>query len=194
MLPDLDNDKTMPPQRALRFDRPAVLYREMPEVAHFTKSRPEASEDSFTFLDRLRGSTTPEDAVTFIAFAIEPRLAIQWGVTCVKDVSAYMADEERQLLAWIDGWLENPTPQNRWRILQVALFNGTRSPAVYLGLAVGWSGGPYAPNDPVRLPPWRAPRAVNSAVLRALGQVGLENRSVALARILDLASNYLRHP
>ncbi|MEL6915894.1 MAG: hypothetical protein AAFP13_15475 [Pseudomonadota bacterium] len=187
-----DHDQTIPPIRTLRFDRPADLYAGLPEVAGFTKHRPEAEEDAFAFFERLRASTTPEDAVTYTAFAAEPELAVGWGLEAVRRTIAQMPADEEQLLNWIAQWRENPSAENRWKVLQVALFAPRRSPAVYLGLAAGWSGGPFAPNDPVRIPSWRTPRAVNAAVLRSIGQVGLEQRSVCLARVLDLAAGLFR--
>ncbi|MEM9435586.1 MAG: hypothetical protein AAGA15_00985 [Pseudomonadota bacterium] len=191
---DDENDygQTIPPVQTLRYDKPHDLYLNMPEVADFTKHRPEPDEDAFGFLERLRGSTTPEDAITYTAFAAKPELAIRWGADVVRMTLTNMPHDEEQLLNWVQLWVENPSSENRWRTLQVALFAPRRSPAVYLGLAVGWSGGPFAPNDPVMIPDWRTPRAVNSAVLRSVSQVGLHQRSVVMARVLDLAAGLFR--
>lgn len=197
MTPPDDDDEddfgqTIPPVQTLRFDRPYDLYSGLPEVGDFTKHRPEQDEDAYSYLQRLRGSTTPEDAVTYTAFAAIPQLAIRWGADVVRTTLPKMPHDEEQLLTWVQAWAENPSAEHRWRTAQVALFAPRRSPAVYLGLAVGWSGGPFAPNDPVEVPDWRTPRAVNAAVLRAVSQVGLEQRSVAMARVLDLAAGLFR--
>lgn len=189
---DPDFDQTIPPQSSLRYDRPYDLYRGIPEISGFTRHRPSENEDPLSYLDRLRSSTTPEDAITYTAFATEPRVAIQWGLNSVRMTLPDIPPDEVQLMSWVTQWVEHPTTDNRWRTLQVALFAPRRSPAVYLGLAVGWSGGPLAPNDPVSVPNWRSPRAVNAAILRAIGQVGLDQRSVRLARILDLAAGLFR--
>ena len=61
-----------------------------------------------------------------------------------------------------------------------------------LALAVGWSGGQIAPNDPAPVPIWRAPRSINSAVLSCLSKVDLDRRSVLLARFIDLSANLFR--
>lgn len=192
--PDNDSDfaQTIPPVKALRYERPFDLYRNLSEIGSFTKHRPEEEEDAFGYLDRLRGSTTPEDAITYTAFAVMPDVAIRWGADVVRVTLPQMPPDEEQLLNWVQNWVENPSAENRWRTLQVALFAPRRSPAVSLGLAVGWSGGPFAPNDPVKIPPWRTPHAVNSAVLRAVSMVGLQQRSVAMARVLDLAAGLFR--
>lgn len=189
---DTEQDRTIPPLRALRFDRPVDLYKRIPEVGGFTKHRPTEDEDPLGFFERLRGSTTPEDALTYTAFATEPQVAINWGVESLRINLPDLPPDEKQLMSWISQWLDHPSSENRWRTMQVALFAPRRSPTVYLGLAVGWSGGALAPNDPVTLPEWRSPKAVNAAILRALGQVGLEHRSVCLARVLDLAAGLFR--
>ncbi len=189
---DSDQDHTVPPLSATRFERPADLYREIPEVGAFTKHRPTDDEDALNFFERLRGSTTPEDAITYTAFATDPQMSIGWGVEAIRISLPDLPPDELQLMSWISQWLDHPSAENRWRTMQVALFAPRRSATVYLGLAVGWSGGALAPNDPVTVPDWRCPKAVNAAILRALGQVGLEQRSVCLARVLDLAAGLFR--
>lgn len=189
---DAESDHTIPPLRAVRFDRPSDLYKEIPEVAGFTKHRPKKDEDALAFFERLRASTTPEDAITYTAFATEPQMAIGWGVESIRMTLQDLPPDELQLMSWISQWLDHPSAEKRWRTMQVALFAPRRSATVYLGLAVGWSGGALAPNDPVAVPQWRSPKAVNAAILRALGQVGLEQRSVSLARVLDLAAGLFR--
>ena len=189
---DTEQDRTIPPLRAVRYDRPIDLYREIPEVGGFTKHRPDDQEDPLGFFERLRASTTPEDAITYTAFATEPQVAINWGVEAIRVSLPDLPPDELQLMSWISQWLDHPSAENRWRTMQVALFAPRRSATVYLGLAVGWSGGALAPNDPVAVPEWRSPKAVNAAILRGLGQVGREHRSVCLARVLDGAAGLFR--
>lgn len=66
-------EKTQPPLSALRYATPAELYVAMPAVAQLTQHRPRESEEGIDFLMRLRASTTPEEAVTFTAFAALPK-------------------------------------------------------------------------------------------------------------------------
>jgi hypothetical protein len=187
-----DADLTIPPVQMLRSDTPAQLYLDIPELQSFTRNRPSPEEDPLRYLERLRSSTTPEDAVTFSAFAAQPRAAIDWGVQSVRMTLPDLSPDDRQLLAFVMQWMEHPGNENRWRTLQVAMFAARRSPVVYLGLAVGWSGGPLAPNDPSMPPKWRAPYAINRAVLTSIAVAGADGRSVNLARVLDLASGLFR--
>ena len=76
--------------------------------------------------------------------------------------------------------------------MKEALWAPQRTPVVLLGLAVGWSGGQFAPNDPSQVPPYRTPRAVNSAVLSCLAKSSLNRRPIELARFLDLALSLYR--
>lgn len=191
-MDDLNSEQTLPPARAIRFDRVNDLYAEMPEIPKFIQNPPEDEEGYRGFLGRLRASQTPEDAVTFTAFALEPRAAIQWGLDCVLSLIPEMPPEDTKLVNLISEWLDDETSENRWKALELALFAPRRSPAVYLGLAVGWSGGPLAPNDLVTVPPWRSPRAVSSAVMRAVGQMRTEHRGESLDFVLDRAAGLFR--
>lgn len=191
-MDDLNSEQTLPPTRAIRFDRVNDLYAEMPEITKFIETPPEDEEGYRGFLERLRNSQTPEDAVTFTAFALEPRAAIQWGLDCILSLIPEMPPEDTKLVNLISEWLDDETSENRWKTLESALFAPRRSPAVYLGLGVGWSGGPLAPNDLVTVPPWRAPRAVSSAIMRAVGQIPIEHRGKSLDFVLDRAAGLFR--
>ncbi|WP_299733451.1 hypothetical protein [uncultured Tateyamaria sp.] len=191
-MDDLNSEQTLPPARAIRFDRVNDLYAEMPEIAKFIETPAEDDDGYRSFLERLRASQTPEDAVTFTAFALQAKAGIKWGMECVASLIPDMAPEDTKLMNLVSEWLDDPTSENRWKTLEVALFAPRRSPAVYLGLAVGWSGGPLAPNDLVTVPAWRAPRALSSAVMRAVGQMRTEHRGESLDFVLDRAAGLFR--
>lgn len=189
---DLNSEQTLPPTRATRFDRVVDLFDELPEISKFLQERPTDDEGYRAFLERLRQSDTPEEAVTFTSFAIDPRAAIQWGLDCVLALQPDLTPEDTTLVNWISDWLDEPNAETRWKTLQLALFAPRRTSAVYLGLAVGWSGGPFAPNDLVEVPPWRAPQAVSAAVLRAIGQIHTDHRDASLDHVLDRAAGLFR--
>lgn len=191
-MDDLNSEQTLPPARAIRFDRVSDLFGEMPEIANFIQSRPLEDEGYRGFLERLRASHTPEDAVTFTAFAIEIEAAIRWGLDSILDIRPELTPEDTQLVNWIAEWLDDPQTTTRWKTMQMALFAPRRTPAVDLGLAVGWSGGPLAPNDLVSVPPWRAPRAISAGVLRAIGLVHTDHRSASMDHVLNRAAGLFR--
>lgn len=189
---DLNSEQTLPPARATRFGRAIELFHKMPQIADFISLHPDEEEGYRGFLERLRTSSTPEDTIIFMAFAIEPHLAIQWGMDTILSLSPELTPEDTQLINWVSEWLEDPTTEMRWKTLQVALFAPRRSPPVYLGLAVGWSEGPLAPNDLVTVPAWRTPQAVSTAILRAIGQGQPEQRESHIQRALETATEFLR--
>ena len=185
-------DKTVPPRRTVRFDSPLDLFRQIPEIQQFTHARPAAGETHYACLHRLRESETAEDALVLAAFAAEIRDAIAWAHKAMRTVLPESSQQDQHLLRWIEQWLTMPSDENRWRTMSVALFANERTPAVYLGLAVGWSGGAIAPNDPTQAPPWRAAHAVETALLTAVSRGAVEHRDAYLARVLDLANGLFR--
>lgn len=191
-MDELNSEQTLPPTRATRFNRVNELYAEMPELDKFIDHQPEAEDGYRSFLERLRASHTPEDAVTFAAFALQSKAGVQWALDCVLGLSPELPPEDTRLVNLISEWIDDGSDKNRWKTLEVALFAPRRSAAVYLGLAVGWSGGPLAPNDLVTVPTWRAPRALSSAVMRAIGQVRTEKRAESLDFVLDRAAGLFR--
>lgn len=180
-------ERTRPPSTALRYPTPWELYRMIPEIGSLTMQRPREDEDGLEFLLRLRGSTTPEEAVTYTAFAALPERASGWAYECLRSMAEYLNPMERPMLEMIAAWLANPHLPMRHRVMREALYAPSRSPSVLLGLAVGWSSGGPAPNDPLPAPVWRTPQAINSAVLSCLARTELNRRPVFLARFIDMA-------
>lgn len=188
---ETEPDKTKPPFARLRFETPFELYRAMPQVAQLTQHRPKEDEDLVTFLNRLRSSATPEEAITFAAFAAQPKMAIWWGYECLRQAADDLNKGERQMMEFVANWTQFPDDENRYRAMQMGLYAPIRTPAVYLCLAVGWSGGPIAPNDPAGVPPHRTPRAINTAVLSCLARANLQERPKRLEGFTDQAVSML---
>ncbi|MFQ6549974.1 DUF6931 family protein [Aestuariibius sp. 2305UL40-4] len=190
--PSQDDEQTRPPAENLRFDTPQDLYAAMPQVAELTQRRPQEGEDMITYLYRLRSSTTPEEAVTFTAFAAIPQRAIWWAHECLRAMPEKFDATDHEMMARIARWVGDPTQDRRHRIMRDALWAPRRSPVILLALAVGWSGGSIAPNDPAPVAPYRAPRSINSAILSCLATAPLNRRSILLARFIDMAESVLR--
>lgn len=185
---EVEPDKTQPPVAALRYETPSELYANMPQVAQLTLHRPREDEAALEYLLRLRASTTPEEAVTYTAFAAMPKMGIWWGYECLRLSGDELSPDDRQMVELVANWTQYPDNENRYRAMRMALYAPVRTPAVYLGLAVGWSGGPIAPNDPAGVPAHRAPRALNTAVLSCLARADIQRRPVRLARFIDQAA------
>ena len=187
-----DADKTHPPVSVLRHPTPFELFKAIPQIADMVQLRPHPEEITLDFLWRLRASTTPEEAVTFTCFAVLPQIAIWWGYECLRLLPEQIEPRDRPFLENIAAWTTTPTQDRRFLLMREALFAPFRSPSVMLALAVGWSGGPVAPNDPMPAALHRAPRSINAAVLSCLARADLSRRSVLLARFITLAENLCR--
>lgn len=192
MAAEHPEEKTRPPRRSLREADPAMLFGLIPQIADLVKMRPRPGEDELHFLGRLRASTTPEEAVTYTAFAALPGSAAGWGYECLRLMADHLQPQEREMMRRIAAWLADPTTRQRQDIMRDALWAPSRSPSVLLGLAVGWSAGTPAPNDPDRSAPYKTPIAINSAVLSCLARAQLSQRSIYLARFLDMAEALFR--
>lgn len=176
----------------LRDAAPSELFVTIPQLGDLIKLRPRTDENGLRFLARLRASTTPEEAVTFTAFAAIPSAAAGWSYECLRLMADHLQPQERELMQHIANWLSEPTTRLRHEIMREALWAPNRSPSVLLALGVGWSTGSPTPNDPDRSPPHKTPVALNSAVLSCLARAELSRRSFYLARFLDMAEALFR--
>ncbi|KGJ04237.1 hypothetical protein SAMN04487972_10942 [Paracoccus halophilus] len=192
MSEDRGLDTTRPPQRMLRDAEPSELFAAIPQLGDLVKLRPRHDENGLHFLARLRASTTPEEAVTFTSFAASPSAAAGWGYECLRLMADHLQAHERPMMESIATWLAAPSTRLRHEIMREALWAPSRSPSILLALAVGWSTGGPAPNDPERAPPHKTPVALNSAVLSCLARADLSRRSFYLARFLDMAEALFR--
>ncbi|MFQ1701976.1 DUF6931 family protein [Loktanella agnita] len=188
----LDEEKTRPPAVATRYETLADLYAAIPQLADVTQQRPRAGDEALPYLMRLRQSTTPEEAVTFTAFAIQPKLAIWWGHECLRVMPDALTAVDRQMMELVAGWIGRPDTAMRHHVAREALWASAKSPGVHLALAVAWSGGSLAPNDPAPVHPSRAPRAINTAILSCLARAELSRRPIFLARFIDMAESLFK--
>ncbi len=187
-----NGDKTRPPMTATRFKTLADLYVAIPQLAELTQMRPRADEPAEQFLMRLRSSTTPEEAVTFTAFVVQPKIAIWWAHECLRTMPDALTPLDRKMMEMTAAWIGRPETDLRHSIMKEALWAPARSPGVHLALSVGWSGGSIAPNDPSPVAMHRCPRAINTAVLSCLAKSDLTRRPIYLARFIDMAQSLFK--
>lgn len=187
-----EEEKTRPPISALRFRSPSDLYTEMPVLAELIQDRPEDDESSMAFLRRLQKSSTPESAITFAAFASRPKMSVWWGYECLRTMPDIMVSGDHALLELVAKWTAQPDRAIRFQIMEKALFSPSRTPAVLLALAVGWSGRQVAPNDPAPISPNRTPRSINAAILTCLAKARLEDRPDTLDKFVEMSKSLFR--
>lgn len=186
------DEATRPPIGYLRYPDASAVYAALPQIAELTQHRPRSDESAIEYLLRLRSSTTPEEAITFTAFAALPQMAIWWGYECLRLMSEHLEPRDRPFMEAVANWTKSPTSDLRHQTMREALYAHFRSPAVMLALGVGWSGGSIAPNDPSAVALHRMPRALNSAILSCLARVEMSRRSVMLARVITMAESLCR--
>lgn len=177
------------PAPGLRAPLARQVYGSAPEMAADIAVPARDDEHVFDFARRLRLGATPEEAVTLMAYALQPRPAVWWGHECLKALPDLLTEQDRAMLGLCAAWVAEPTEPNRYRALDAGLHAPLRGPGAWLALAVGWSGGSMAPEGlPLVAPPPHAMgRAVNAAVLTALARVPQGNRSRMLEHYVSMA-------
>lgn len=187
-----EEEKTRPPLMTTRYESLRDLYAAIPQLSELTLLRPEPGEEALEFLGRLRSSATPEEAITFTAFAVQPKIAIWWAHECLRSLPQSLSPLDRAMMEKVGLWIGRPETEIRHEIMREALWAPAQSPGVFLALAVGWSGGSIAPNDPAPVAAHRAPRAINRAVLSCLATVELSRRSAVLSQFTDMAESLFK--
>ena len=100
----LDGDRTVPPSSNLRTVMAADLYAMMPELKEDIQLQPRPDETMSFMLARLRSSTTPEEAVTMVAYAFQPRISVWWAHECVATMREHLTPIDHKLLEMIGAW------------------------------------------------------------------------------------------
>lgn len=162
----------------LRFSSAKEVFDAFPEAGQDFKARP--TEDPPTvFMRALAAGETPEDALTFCAYALGRREAVWWGCQCVRAVNGIAAGQEDHLLRAAEDWVREPEDEKRRAALRFGMESDQRTPSVLLALGAGWSGGSISPYEgaPVPPAPYLTATAVRTAVLTALTRVPVKERA-----------------
>ncbi|WP_146010282.1 DUF6931 family protein [Acidimangrovimonas sediminis] len=172
----------------LPFASATEVYAAFPEIAA-DLTAPCENRPPLDFLAALAASATPEEALTFAAFALERRLAIWWGHECLRQLADRMTPRDLALMELAAAWVAEPGDGTRGAALEAARESEAKTPGVWIALAAGWSSGSMTPADQpaVPVPPHLCPRAINAAVLSALARVDRPGRPAMLARFARMA-------
>jgi hypothetical protein len=166
----------------------AKLFEQVPQIAEDMQARPR-DETSPAFLKALLRGETPEEAVTFAAYALVPRYAVWWAHECLQAMSDHLTDEDRAMLGLCATWAADPDEPNRYAALDAGLGAEETGPGAWIAIAAGWSSGSMAPPDSLDVPvqPFMCARAVNGGVLSGLARVPLDQRRRKLAHFISMA-------
>jgi hypothetical protein len=177
------------PAAGLRLQLAAQLFATIPEIADDITTPPRAGEHVFDLARRLRLGPTPEEAITLMAFALQPRPAVWWGHECLKAAPDLLSDQDRAMLELAAAWVAEPTEANRYGALNAGQNLKLRGPGAWLALAAGWSAGSMTPEGlpPALVPLFAIGRALNAAVLTSLARVPQDMRQRMLEHYVAMA-------
>jgi hypothetical protein len=136
----------------------------------------------------LAASATPENAITFCAYMLRTRVAVWWGHQCLNALPETLSQQDRELLDLAEAWVREPADETRNAALAAGMEAPTKTPAAWVALAAGWSGGSMLPPDATPVPPpsHLTPKAVNAAVLSVLARVPAAQRAQTLRRFVEM--------
>lgn len=180
---------TTEPALGLRVQPAEDLFKALPALPTLVLARPLAGQHCLDFLRVLRLGDTPEEAVSFMAFALAPRHAVWWGHECLKAAPDLMTDQDREMLDLVAGWVAEPGDDTRYAALDAAMKVDVHGPGVWVALAAGWSGGSMSGRGlpPVAPPASATGQALNAGIHSALARVGVDKRRRMLDHYVSMA-------
>lgn len=189
---DTHAPQTTEPAAGLRVQLAAELFQALAALPTLVSARPGDGQHCLDFLRQLLLGPTPEEAVTFMAFALAPRHAVWWGHECLKAMPDLLTDQDRQMMGLITTWVAEQNDDSRYAAMEAAMKVAVHGPGVWLAFGAGWSGGSMSMRGlpPVPPPPSAMCQALNAGIHSALARVPQDKRRrmldhyVAMAEVL----------
>ena len=180
---------TTEPANGLRVQDAGQLFAAIPDMADHIAKTPDAGVHCLDFLRRLRLGATPEEAVTFMGYALLPRHAVWWGHECLKATPELLTDQDKAMLELVVAWVAEQDEDSRFAALEAGQGAEVNGPGVWLNLAIGWSGGSISgPGLPPVPPPIGVMGvAMNVSLQSALARVPQDKRRRMLDHYIGMA-------
>lgn len=142
------------------------------------------------FVNQLLVGPHPEEALSFLAFLLPRREAVQWLCQTLRGLAPALPPEQQAVLSTAEGWARSPSEQSRRRALEAAETDQSNGPAKWAAWAAGWSGGNMTSDDkhPVPPPPSLAGQGVKVGMVVAVAHTAKLQRPVF---IRETATNAL---
>jgi hypothetical protein len=161
-----------------------------------------ADEDlnALDFLRRLVASHQWEPAISFCAYLLPRRAAVAWASRSIRRMLSAPRPDEDRMLGFAEAWVEDPEEPRRRKVLAAGTVGDAKSPATWVALGAGWSGGSVVPEEMgyVAADPEQTAKAVRVALFIALSRLeAKEKQRVMTACLQDgiqLASGGLGSP
>jgi hypothetical protein len=178
----------------LRFMTANEVFETFPDLVDDIRTPP-SLEPPPAFLRVLAAGDTPEDALTFAAYALARREAVWWGCQCVRSVADIVPGSEDTCLLSAEAWVRDPEDARRIEALRLGNESDRRGPTPWLALGAGWSGGNISLLGGAVVPsrPDMTPKAIKTAILVALARVGARERAQRLNLCVDGALRLMQH-
>lgn len=175
----------------IRFTKAKQVFETYPELSE-TVSEPSSDVTPEDYALELRDGDAPLTALAYFAHMLPKREAVWWGVKCVIGLDGARSETDRRILALSETWVREGDEEARAAVRAAAEAEKADSAAVWIGLAAGWSGGSLSPNPDYRveMPDDLTAKAVNAAVVIALGNVEAAKRQEALKSCLSAGLSF----
>ncbi|GAA0781678.1 hypothetical protein E1180_21245 [Roseibium denhamense] len=177
----------------IRFTNAKQVFETYPDLAE-TVTEPEADADPGAFALELKEGDAPYSALAYFAHLLPKRESVWWGMKCVSGLDTNKSADDHHVLALSEAWVREGDEEARAAVHAAAEATKADSAAVWIGLAAGWSGGSLSPNPDHRvdMPDGLTAKAVNTAVLIALGSLGPQEREEALEACLSAGLTFAK--
>jgi hypothetical protein len=170
---------------SLRFLTVRDLYEAFPIAQDDVGATP-SDEPSLDFLRSLVAKEAWGPAVSFCAYLLPRREAVWWGCQSLRQIQPQRAPKDTKSLDLAEDWVREPEEDRRIAALNLGQHGDHRSPATWMALAAGWSGGSVAPgfaNAPS--PPYQTARAIRAGLMIAMAGVTNRDMSTILRPCLE---------
>lgn len=152
-------------------------------------------ESPAAFFDKLCAGEHLNDAISFLAFALPRRSAIDWGHACVgaSQRFAEMLPPDMAAYSAAGAWLDDASEERRWVAHDVGRQADTDKPEALLAMAVFVSGGSITPaNSPQQVPspPDLVGRLIGGAVTLAAMRLPPDGAKKAKADFLRFGAHF----
>ena len=135
-----------------------------------------AAEDNMRSLDFVRSLVGKQDwqpAISVCAYLLPRRVAVAWACRSIRRMVERLRPEEDRMIGFAEAWVEEPEEPRRRKALASGNVGDARSPATWVALAAGWSGGNIVPDEMGYAPadPEQTAKAVRVALFIALSRL-----------------------
>ncbi|MES0808670.1 hypothetical protein ABLO27_04230 [Roseibium sp. SCPC15] len=175
----------------IRFTKAIQVFEAYPDLNESVHA-PSALVGPEDYVVELQKSDAPLMALDYFAHALPKREAVWWGMKCVSGLDRNQSENDKELLALTENWVREGDEEARAKVHAAAEETSADSASVWIGRAAGWSGGSLSPlpEQRVEMPEGLTAKAVNAAILIALGALMPEERDKALGDCLSAGLSF----